>query len=984
MGDCVTPTAMMKGMCIGCMAVSFFEAVQQRSGFSGVVEIMRQGAALGADAATQETWCHALAHLLDDDVSRISAANAGVIGAVLAALYAHQADAGVQLWGLNALAQLVCDVRQNCEQACREGAVDAILAAMQSHRKNVGVQTQACLVLKRLALLLDAMIYQLPVVTRAIDAVVITLQASHLDDADFKQMACGALAELVWHDPARCTRAGSFGGVAAVLAAMQKHAGDVGMQRAGARALGALLPRDPADSENCGNAVASGALCVIVAALKTHAQDAVMVAHCCGTLSRLLSSVDACEKALKAGVFDTVLATMKLYAGDAAVLENACLAFNNAAFWHSGVQATLVDAGSIDAVLAAMLAHKTHAGVQDRAIRALSELVHRNESARTKARDAGTIDACLAGMRTHAANASVQDAACLFIDAMCDDADSRRMMCRAGAIEEVVRFLHACASPSAVHTTVQASQACNTLIGLLQFMTSEEYCVKADAGAVEAVVTVMRQHSMHVDIQKCACELLDRLVFLSTENRIKARAAGAAATVSAAMQAHAGNADVVVRAYAALRALASDGVGVTPSATTAQPEEESPTSRIELRTVEEAVAALRCSHSDAAALLQACASIPTFFATSSVAASDSSAACSSSGALRAVEAVVAVLRDRRRDARLQEAACRALAALTAMQDCGKENAAAALRAGALPHLTAALRMHAADAAVQQHGQALLASLQLEEESAARAADAAMAALLAAEEAERTPASATSSSSKRKSKKKKSSGGDGSTAAAAGLSGGGAAAEAAEADAALAAAVHALSADAAPEMPQEQLADAAPPPSTAADDAKPSAQAARRRRRAATKAARRAAGDGGDGAAADTASAPADDAAPAAASAEAEAEAEAQAGPAAADAVAAAADDDAQPPLAAMAEQAVAPLPAPVPPPAALPPPPPVMKECCVCLDDILADELRLISPCGHRCICAECGAALLARPPARRLCPICSAPVGVVVRVYDV
>jgi hypothetical protein len=68
---------------------------------------------------------------------------------------------------------------------------------------------------------------------------------------------------------------------------------------------------------------------------------------------------------------------------------------------------------------------------------------------------------------------------------------------------------------------------------------------------------------------------------------------------------------------------------------------------------------------------------------------------------------------------------------------------------------------------------------------------------------------------------------------------------------------------------------------------------------------------------------------------------------------------------------------------ALPPPPPEMRECVVCLDETLVRELRLLSPCGHRCVCADCAAALLARPPGARLCPLCSEAVLHAVRVWD-
>jgi hypothetical protein len=72
------------------------------------------------------------------------------------------------------------------------------------------------------------------------------------------------------------------------------------------------------------------------------------------------------------------------------------------------------------------------------------------------------------------------------------------------------------------------------------------------------------------------------------------------------------------------------------------------------------------------------------------------------------------------------------------------------------------------------------------------------------------------------------------------------------------------------------------------------------------------------------------------------------------------------------------------PPVAPPPPPPLMvpalRECCVCLDDVLVADLLLLLPCAHRCVCAACAAALLAEA---RPCPKCREPVARASRVFE-
>ena len=60
-----------------------------------------------------------------------------------------------------------------------------------------------------------------------------------------------------------------------------------------------------------------------------------------------------------------------------------------------------------------------------------------------------------------------------------------------------------------------------------------------------------------------------------------------------------------------------------------------------------------------------------------------------------------------------------------------------------------------------------------------------------------------------------------------------------------------------------------------------------------------------------------------------------------------------------------------------------MKECCICFLDVQLEELLLLYPCAHRCVCEECADALMLRPAARRLCPKCRKGVGGASRVFD-
>jgi hypothetical protein len=65
------------------------------------------------------------------------------------------------------------------------------------------------------------------------------------------------------------------------------------------------------------------------------------------------------------------------------------------------------------------------------------------------------------------------------------------------------------------------------------------------------------------------------------------------------------------------------------------------------------------------------------------------------------------------------------------------------------------------------------------------------------------------------------------------------------------------------------------------------------------------------------------------------------------------------------------------------PPPPELLECCVCFEDVTLEELLLLYPCGHRCVCQECADALVAIQPVTRCCPKCRKGVIGATRVFN-
>ena len=54
------------------------------------------------------------------------------------------------------------------------------------------------------------------------------------------------------------------------------------------------------------------------------------------------------------------------------------------------------------------------------------------------------------------------------------------------------------------------------------------------------------------------------------------------------------------------------------------------------------------------------------------------------------------------------------------------------------------------------------------------------------------------------------------------------------------------------------------------------------------------------------------------------------------------------------------------------------RVCCICLDSVPWSEMRVLAPCGHRCVCARHGEQLVGKA-----CPLCRALVQHSMLVYD-
>ena len=240
--------------------------------------------------------------------------------------------------------------------------------------------------------------------------------------------------------------------------------------------------------------------------------------------------------------------------------------------WAAGWKATSevreffwkVQKMGLEAVVAALRRHVAEARVAGRACEELAYRCKRDGS-KQGAAEAGAIEAVVAAMRAHPRVAKVQYGGCSALVEMCSGDDAAAAACRqqavaAGAIEAVVEATRPGAptggDEGARFEAVRAQKmGCLTLAIMIMCNAAaapgHQAVVRQQAvaaGAIEAVVAVMRAHAREADgVQRTGCLVLSRMCYgdyygdntpVVAACRQQAVAAGAIEAVVEAMRAH--------------------------------------------------------------------------------------------------------------------------------------------------------------------------------------------------------------------------------------------------------------------------------------------------------------------------------------------------------------------------------------------------------------------------------------------------------------
>ena len=193
------------------------------------------------NAELQANGCFALWHCADghsmnaDVIMKADKKNQKGFVAVLIAMKKHPSDTAVQGSACGVL-KLITEDHHHSETLGHEGAIQCVLTAMRQHDTDKLIQAQGCGALCNMAVVPE---HKEPIMKAAGIGMIVFAMKQLEDEADVQKSGCKALRQLGLHTDDAKVSIASTGGIKAILAAMEKHSENKGVQ---VLALGALQP----------------------------------------------------------------------------------------------------------------------------------------------------------------------------------------------------------------------------------------------------------------------------------------------------------------------------------------------------------------------------------------------------------------------------------------------------------------------------------------------------------------------------------------------------------------------------------------------------------------------------------------------------------------------------------------------------------------------------------------------------------------------
>ena len=332
-------------------------------------------------AAEAEAGCNALRVLaVTDGYPPTTEETQRAVEALLSALHAHPASAGVQMLGFDGIGRW-CHKGEGRMVAVAGGAVEAAAIALRAHADNVAVLRKVCFALANLSDSASETFEgdgEWKIFHRAgvLDPLLDVMRA-HSSHADVQTSGCLMLGNICGRVACVTAAALRLGAPAVIISALQSFPDDDFLQSNACYAHAGVLPSEPT-AEN--DAQLPGAVSCIIHTLRAHLADEDVQLRACLVLKLLtknqpMSAVEAWRR----GAFPLIMSSLEVHKKHPAVLQQCFAAAHeliprvNAA----GLARILTPAdaeAAVSAVVAAMDAFPAHASLHSVACGFVSKL----------------------------------------------------------------------------------------------------------------------------------------------------------------------------------------------------------------------------------------------------------------------------------------------------------------------------------------------------------------------------------------------------------------------------------------------------------------------------------------------------------------------------------------------------------------------------------------------------------------------------------
>ncbi|CAK0881624.1 unnamed protein product [Prorocentrum cordatum] len=336
-----------------------------------------------------------------------------------------------------------------------------------------------------------------------------------------QEQGCEALACF-------CKQAGGAGVVVAAMTAAKLS--DIGVMRAGSRALANLANGDPA----CKMEVRRyGAVKLVVKAMKAHKQDLRLQHMSCALMANLANGDDDCQgEVVNAGGTAALVDALRLHASDAAIQGDGLLAIANLATGRQHGKDAICDADAVPVVVAALRKHAGDAKVQQWGLAALTNLANGDGECRQALCEGQGLFAMIEIMGRKRGDPDVQTMVCGALAHLArseeyDCRDCRELILRLGGHKVVLAGMDA----HPLSERVQ-EKGCYVLVQLAFSGASEKRAI-CDAGAAATLTRTLQNYPSVERLHSMASAILEEVLGWVHAHRLALglRAAEAAAEV---------------------------------------------------------------------------------------------------------------------------------------------------------------------------------------------------------------------------------------------------------------------------------------------------------------------------------------------------------------------------------------------------------------------------------------------------------------------